>query len=126
MAPRIFGLSLGWVPSAAGPVWIVLTVGLLFAAWLTYRQPDDDATRHSGLILGLLALCWLHPLYTWGAEQLESRRIVELGGTVLTLMVALAVTAAVHRTSVRAAGLLVPVLLWLSLASYYLAELLRL
>ena len=125
MTPRIFGISMGWVPMAAGPVWMLLTVLMGAAAWTIFRSGGPDAQLHGWLVVGFIVLCWAHPAYTALAEAAGLRRPVEFAGGVVTLVVLVALLLVVRRTSVSAAGLLSPVAIWLGLASVYLWQVLR-
>jgi tryptophan-rich sensory protein len=122
--PRLFGISLGWVPFAAGPVWLVLTGVMAGAAWVVSRQEGPGVSAHTALIVGLIVLCWLHPLYSWLFDQVGLRRVAELTGSVVSLGVTLLVASQVRRTSPTAAAMLAPVAVWIAMATVYLAQLL--
>jgi len=125
MTPRIFGISMGWVPMAAGPVWMVLSVGMAVGATLLYRSASPQASLHGSIMVGFILLCWAHPLYTSLAEAAGVRRPVEFAGGIITLVVLIGVAAIVRRTSPGAAGFLAPVAVWLGLASVYLWQVLQ-
>lgn len=124
-APTLFGYSLDWVQGVAGPVWMVLSGMMATAAWLLFRDGTDTARRHAWLVLGLLALCWLHPLYTAWFDALGWRHQSGLVGALLTLLVASFVISQVVRTVPGVVLLLAPVLIWLAMASVYTALLIR-
>lgn len=125
MTPRIFGISMGWVPMAAGPVWMVLTIGMASGAAMLYRSSAPQASLHGSIMVGFIFLCWMHPAYTALAEAAGIRRPVEFAGGVVTLLVLIGVVAVVRRTSPGAAGFLAPVAVWLGLASVYLWQMLQ-
>ena len=125
MTPRIFGISMGWVPMAAGPVWMVLTVLMGAAAALLFRSGHPQASIHGWLVIGFIAICWAHPVYTSIAEAAGLRRPIEFLGGIVTLVVLLVLASIVRRGSISAVGLLAPVAVWLGLASVYLWQMLR-
>lgn len=125
MQPRLFGVSLGWVPMAAAPAWLLLTALMGFAAWLTLRHGGSSGFADARLIVGFILICWLHPLYTAAAERQGVRRIVELGGSAVTLVFGLLLTVRLLLASATVAALFLPVLLWLAVATYYLYMMLR-
>ena len=125
MPPKLLGLSLGWVPMAAGPVWLLLTGLMACAAWIALRHGGARGADDATLIMAFIFLCWLHPLYTAVAHRMGVRRIVEFAGSVVTLAVGVILTVHVTRASMYAAAFLLPVMLWLAVASYYLSEMLR-
>ena len=120
MEPRIFGLSLAWVPYAAGPVWMALTVLMGMAAWTLSRSGADAASTHALLVLGLIVLCWLHPFYTWWFERSGHGRQAAFAGGLLTLPVAAGVAIAVSSSSTDAALMLSAVVVWLAMANVYM------
>jgi tryptophan-rich sensory protein len=124
VTPRIFGISMGWVPMAAGPVWMVLTVLMGAAALVVFRSGAPQAQLHGWLVVGFIVVCWAHPAYTAIAEASGIRRPVEFAGGLVTLGLLLALLLVVRRTSPSATALLSPVAVWLGLASVYLWQVL--
>lgn len=116
---------MGWVPTAAGPVWMLLTVFMGAAAWTLFRSGGPQAQLHGWLVVGFIAICWAHPVYTALAESAGTRRPVEFAGGLITLVLLAGLLLVVRRTSLTAAGLLSPVAVWLGLASIYLWQVLR-
>ena len=74
--------ALSWIDTAAGTVWIVLTI-IMF--WLLYQVYDRLGSTHPTFYFGifLLVLVWLYPLYTFLFNQLE----VGFAGNILTLVI---------------------------------------
>jgi tryptophan-rich sensory protein len=124
-APRIFGLSLAWVPYAAGPVWLGLSALMGWGAWTAFRSGAPDARLHGYLVLGFMALCWLHPLYTGIAAAFGRQTLAGLVGAAVTLLVALPVLAFVRASSAQAAAAIAVVCVWIGMASVYLWQLLE-
>lgn len=123
-SPRLFGISLHWVPWAAGPVWMVLTLLMGWAAWTLFRSSSPQAGLHGTLMVGFIALCWMHPVYTALAGTFGYQTLAGLLGAVGTLVVALAVAFLVGTSSLRAAAVLGVVTIWLGMATVYLVQLL--
>ncbi|HKK94485.1 MAG TPA: tryptophan-rich sensory protein [Longimicrobiales bacterium] len=125
MTPRIFGISMGWVPMAAGPVWMVLSVCMVAAAALLFRSGHPNATLHGWLVVGFIALCWAHPIYTSIAGGSGEREMIGLIGGLVTLAVLIPLLFVVRRASPAATGLLAPVAVWLCLASVYVWQIVQ-
>ena len=123
-APRLFGLSLGWVPYAAGPVWLGLSALMGWGAWSTFRSGTPDARLHGVLVLGFMALCWLHPVYTGIAAAFGRQTLAGLVGAIVTLLVALPLLAVVRTSSTQAAAAIAVVCVWVGMAGVYLWQLL--
>jgi len=68
VTPRLFGIAMGWVPMAAGPVWMVRTLIMAFAAATASHSASPHASLHGGLVIGFILLCWMHPVLTNVAE----------------------------------------------------------
>lgn len=105
-----------WAPpaSAFGPVWTALYVLMGVAAWLVWRAPDGKPRR---LALGVFVVQLVaNALWTWlfFAWRLGAAAFVE----VLVLWLLIAITAVLFwRVRRLAAGLLLPYLAWVTLAS---------
>lgn len=123
-SPRLFGVSLRWVPYAAGPVWMVLTLLMGWAAWTLFRSGSPQASLHGSLMVGFIALCWMHPVYTALAGTFGLQTLAGLLGAVGTLAAALAVALMVQASSPQAVAVLAVVMIWLGMATVYLTQLL--
>jgi len=116
---------MGWVPMAAGPVWMLLSVCMAAAAALLFRSGHPNASLHGWFVVGFIALCWAHPVYTSIAGGTGEREMVGFVGGLVTLAVLIPLVLVVRRTSPAATGLLAPVAVWLGLASVYVWQLIR-
>lgn len=110
---------------AAGPVWMVLTLFMGSAAALLFRSGHPNASLHGWLMVGFIALCWAHPVYTSLADAAGLRRPIEFAGGLVTLVVLVLLAVVIRRGSLSAVGLLAPVAVWLGLASVYLWQVLQ-
>jgi tryptophan-rich sensory protein len=125
VGPQVLGVRLDWVPSAAGPVWAVLVVLMAAAAIVTLRSGGERAKPRAGLVLLLIGVCLLHPLYTAIFKSVGYGLTAELVGSAVTCVVAGLVVARVRRASTFGAALIVPVVVWVGLATVYLTALAR-
>jgi tryptophan-rich sensory protein len=107
-----------WVDQIVGYVWLGLFAGMATAAWLVYSSGRPTAVRDGRVVVGLMTVCFLYPVYTLGMQAVPG-----LVGNVAVLALTVAATAIIRRSSALAAGMLVPVAVWLSLATVYLAKL---
>ncbi len=110
---------------AAGPVWVVLSVCMAAAAGILFRSGHPNASLHGWLVVGFIALCWAHPVYTSLASASGAREMVGLVGGLVTLAVLVPLLLVVRRTSPTATGLLAPVAVWLCLASVYVWQIVQ-
>lgn len=106
----------GWAPPAwvFGPVWMTLYGLMGIAAWLVWREASPEATRRAlGLFLVQLALnalwSWLYFVWHLGA--------ISFFGVALLWVLILATLVAFWRIKTLAGALLVPYLLWVSIAT---------
>jgi tryptophan-rich sensory protein len=53
-----------WVDPIVGYVWLGLFAGMGTAAWLVYSSGRPTAVRDGRLVVGLIAVCFLYPVYT--------------------------------------------------------------
>ena len=105
------GLPPGWF---VGALWMLLFAGMGVARWLLLRGDSDRRHRRAAVGVGLLGfLCLLYPLYTAGLHDDRAGLV----GNLITLMVALPVTALAWRCSRAAGGCIVAVCLWLLYAA---------
>lgn len=95
-----------------GGVWILLFSLMGAARWVSVTA-GGDAARNGWLVTGLIVLCWLFPFYTGGLDN----EYIALGGTLVTLVVTLAVIQKLRRDSLLAVTLLVPLVAWLAFAT---------
>lgn len=111
--------SLNWIDNAAIPVWILLSLLML---WIQYQVYGMEDRKHAIFVLGfvLLALIWLYPAYTYLFNQLE----VGFAGNLLTLVVSWIYWIRLRTLSLKLSRLMVPQLIWLIVASVYVGSLL--
>ncbi len=119
METQLFGFSLDWIPGVAGGVWIVLTVLMGIACRLLLRAGSPSSKRHARLVIGLIVFCWLYPLYTLGFQLIPG-----FIGNILTVLAAAWVVLTIRQSSRSAALLVLPVIVWTSVATVYVAQLL--
>ena len=103
-----------WAPPAGvfGPVWTVLYALMGVAAWLVWRSPGPRSAALTlfGAQLGANAL-WSWLFFAWHRGALAAVEILVLLALIAAMIVAF------WRISRLAALLLVPYLLWVSVAS---------
>jgi tryptophan-rich sensory protein len=107
-----------WVDPIVGYVWLGLFAGMGTAAWLAYSSGRPTAVRDGRVVVGLMAVCFLYPVYTLGMQAVPG-----LVANVAVVGLTVAAAAVIRRSSAVAAGMLVPVAVWVSVATVYLAKL---
>lgn len=102
----------GWF---IGSVWIAIFAcfGAAYAALV--RAPGETRGERRALI-GLGLLCLAYPFYTAGFDL----RAVSLAGTIVTFAFGLVLALRFRHRSLRAAWLMVPLLVWLVIAAIIL------
>jgi tryptophan-rich sensory protein len=126
---RPFGATLGIPIEQTGPVgnvisiivpyvWLFLFAGMGTSFWLLARKYRHMSGR-AGLVVALVLICVGYPFYTGSLNQ---PIIALIGNAVVVLLAAVAVWS-IWPVSRLAAGLLLPVIAWVSLASVALAAL---
>jgi tryptophan-rich sensory protein len=111
--------SWAWVDQIVGFVWVGLLAGLGASWWLLKSRPAPDSAERAKQVVILAAVCLLYP-FTFGLRP-ESGLV----GNILIAIFAATVTSKTYRASRAAALLIVPVILWLSIAAIYLIVLLK-
>ena len=108
--------ALSWIDTVAGTVWIVLTI-IMF--WLLYQVYDRLGSTHPTFYFGifLLVLVWLYPLYTFLFNQLE----VGFAGNILTLVITVMYRKRLNTLSAKYGKWMIPQIVWLVLATFYVA-----
>lgn len=108
--------ALDWIDTIAGTVWILLSI-IMF--WLLYKVYEILGSRHATFYLGifLLAIVWLYPLYTFVFNQLE----VGFLGNILTLVVTVVYMKRLRAISTNLSRWMIPQIVWLIVASFYVA-----
>ena len=106
--------ALSWIDTAAGTVWILLTI-IMF--WLLYKVYELLGSSHPTFYFGifLLALVWLYPLYTYLFNQLE----VGFLGNVFTLLVTVLYMNRLKQLSIKKSRWMIPQIVWLVIATFY-------
>jgi tryptophan-rich sensory protein len=98
-----------------GPVWITLFVLMGVALWLVWRQPKESPNKNFALFLFAMQLIlntfWSIIFFGWGQFGLAFLEII-----VLWIMV-FATALVFAKQSKWAGALLIPYILWLTLAS---------
>ncbi len=108
----------GWL---VGVVWVILFAFLGAARWFVMRSGGAQAGRQAGYIVLLLLFCLAYPFYTMGLKSVA----VGLVGNVATIAAAVWVASQVKTTSRAAAGLVLPVVAWVSFATVLTALMLH-
>ena len=108
--------ALAWIDTVAPTVWIGLTV-IMF--WILYKVYAMEGRKHPIFKFGvfLLVLVWLYPLYTFIFNQIE----VGIAGNLLTLWATISYSNRLKSLSKRMANLMYPQIIWLCLATVYVA-----
>ncbi len=99
-------------------VWLFLFAGMGTAFWLVART-DQRMSRRAWLVVALIVLCVTYPAYTGSLN----RPVVALVGNVVVITVATLAVVSLRPVSRLGAGLLVPVIAWVLLASIALVAL---
>jgi tryptophan-rich sensory protein len=110
-----------WVERIVGFVWLGLFACMGAASWLAYNSGGVNAVRDGRLLIGLLLVCLLYPVYTLGMKVIPG-----LVANVVVLVLAVVVAVLVWPSSAAAAGLVAPVVVWIILATVYMAKLVAL
>ena len=108
----------GWL---VGVVWVFLFAFLGAARWLVVRSGGERAGRQAGYIVLLLLFCLAYPFYTMGLKSVA----IGLIGNVTTIIAAAWVASRVRTSSKAAAGLVLPVVAWVSFATVLTALMLH-
>ena len=109
-----------WVERVVWFGWVVLFAGMGLAAWLAARSGRATAGIDARLIWALIVICLLYPLYTLGFRIIPGRI-----GNIAVLVLTCVLAGVVRRTSRAAAALLVPVALWVAVATVYVVKLIQ-
>ena len=106
--------ALSWIDTAAGTVWIVLTI-IMF--WLLYNVYEKVGSKHPTFYFGILVLVfvWLYPLYTFLFNQLE----VGFVGNIVTLVLTVMYMNRLKEILKEKWRLMIPQIVWLVLATFY-------
>ncbi|WP_292928647.1 TspO/MBR family protein [Novosphingobium sp. PASSN1] len=106
---RPSGRQMPMIPPGAvvGLIWTVL-LGLMGAARWVYVRGNGDAGWRSWTPFALAALCIAYPFYTSGLQRNDAA----FWGTVVTLIVAVAVMLVLRGREPRAPWLIVPTAFW--------------
>ena len=111
--------SLSWIDTAAGTVWIVLTI-IMF--WLLYKVYEVVGSKHPTFYFGVFVLVfvWLYPLYTFLLNQIE----VGFVGNIITLVVTVMYMNRLKEVLGKKSRLLIPQIVWLIIATFYVGSML--
>lgn len=111
--------ALFWIDTIAATVWIFLTV-IMF--WILYQLYGLEGKQHPIFRFGvfLLVLVWLYPIYTFLFNQLE----VGMAGNLLTLWATIYYMLKLKKLPFKKYLLLLPQIIWLLIASFYVGCLL--
>lgn len=106
--------GLDWLQVIVGPVWALLT---LIIFWMIYSLQKKFGWKHPSvyLLLGLLAVIYLHPVYT---DIFPSYAITQ-GGNILSLLFTIFVLKKIAGYSKPIAYRLIPMIIWITAASFY-------
>lgn len=106
--------KLHWIDQVVGGVWVVLSLLMIVSAWAVYKQ--NGFNRDFWFIIALVAATWTYPLYTLGFQQVPG-----LIGNILYIAFAVYAISQVRHSAVFASYLLYPQVVWVSIASIYVA-----
>lgn len=111
--------ALSWIDTVAVTVWIVLSI-IMF--WLLYQVYDSLGSSHPIFYFGifLLVIVWLYPLYTFLFNQLE----VGFLGNIFTLLITVLYMNRLKELSLKKSRWMIPQIIWLIIATFYLGCLL--
>lgn len=101
----------GW---AVGAVWLVLLVLATVAYWWLASADEPDAGQLAPWVIALIAFCLAYPFYTFGFRSIT----MEISGDVLTIAAAALLASRALRWSRLAAGLIFPIVIWVSYATF--------
>lgn len=106
--------SLNWIDNLAAPVWITLTI-----IWILFKMIQQVGWRNENVYwqLGLLIFIWLHTIYSF---YIKGYAIVEVGN-IATLILTLWVFNKLSVPFKRLAKWLIPQIIWITIASLYIA-----
>jgi tryptophan-rich sensory protein len=111
---RITGIieHLRWIDRIVSYVWIGLSLLMIIAALIIYRE--HGLNREFWYVIALIAATWTYPVYTLGFKLVPG-----LVGNILYIAFAVVVMVQVGRLSTIAPYLLWPLIPWVSLATVY-------
>ncbi len=119
MNTELFIHKLEWIPDAAGVVWLLLTILLLITLKIVRQQEDKKAKLHSKLLFVLIACCWCYPTFLLGFALMPA-----FIGSAVTVVFAACVVWHLSKHSKVAASLASTVMVWGTLATFYIGLLL--
>ena len=111
--------SLSWIDSAAGAVWILLTL-IMIGVLYQIRQRKGSTKKSFYLGLLLLAMVWSYPLYTNFFDALE----IGMVGNIFTLLITVIYMMRLKNVSIWLSKFMIPQAIWLSVATFYVGLLL--
>ena len=107
-----------WVGKIVAVVWVVLFAIMALGAWFAQRSEKPTGKTDAWLIWGFIIVCVLYPFYTFGFQAVPG-----LIANVIVLILSLGLCVLVSRSSFLASASLIPVILWISVATVYVAKL---
>lgn len=110
-----------WVEQIVGFVWIGLFAFMAAARWLLLRSGDPRAEFHASLVAALIVFCASYPLYTAGMKLLPG-----LIGNCVTVFLAGWIACRIWPSSRVASVFVAFVLVWLTIATVYVWQLVQL
>jgi tryptophan-rich sensory protein len=109
-----------WVDKIVAFVWVGLFAMLAMGAWCAFNSSRPTGKTDALLIWGLLIICLLYPVYTLGFQVVPG-----LIGNIVVLLLSCGLCIFVRRSSLIAAASIVPVIVWLSVATIYVVKLIK-
>ena len=103
---------LKWIDRIVIFAWMGLSILMIVSGLLVYRQIGFNGKFW--LIPVLMAATWTYPLYTFGFKLIPG-----LIGNLLYITLALFIMISLTQISLSAAFLLLPVIIWVTLATIY-------
>jgi len=107
--------SLSWINNIAAPIWIILSIILI---WLLFKTVQNVGWQNKNIYwqIGLLVFIWMHPVYT---SLFKGDNIVEIGN-IATFILTFLVFYKLKIQFKSLAHLLIPQIIWITIASLYI------
>jgi hypothetical protein len=112
---RDFVKSVSWITNIAAPIWIILSIILI---WILFKTVQQVGWYNKFVYwqIGLFIFVWLHPVYT---SFLKGDIIVEIGNIVSLILTVLVF----YKLKIKFGSIsnwLIPQIIWLTIASLYI------
>jgi hypothetical protein len=107
--------SLKWIENIAAPIWIILSIILI---WLLFKTVQQVAWQNKIVYwqIGLIVFIWMHPVYT---SLIKGDTIVEIGN-IATLILTVLVFYKLKVQFNSLANWIIPQIIWITIATLYI------